>query len=83
VRDFAVNTPLTARQIGYEHQMRLDLPRLYYERFPSPMFSGRGAPYRVIGMVARYVAEVGGAYDTALMRVCRYFRYSLIVHSGI
>jgi hypothetical protein len=34
-------------------------------------------------MVARFVAEVGGAVDTERIRVCRYFRYSLTVHSGI
>jgi hypothetical protein len=37
----------------------------------------------MIGMVARSVAEVGGADDTELRRVCRYFRYSLTVDSGI
>jgi hypothetical protein len=47
------------------------------------MFSGRGAPYLVIGMVARSVAEVGGVDDNKLRRVCHHFRYSLNVHSGI
>jgi hypothetical protein len=39
------------------------------------MFSGHGAPYLVIGMVARSIAEVGGADDSELRRVCRYFKY--------
>jgi hypothetical protein len=46
------------------------------------MFSGSGAPYLVIGMVARSVAEVGGANTIEIRRVCRYFRYSLTLHSG-
>jgi hypothetical protein len=44
------------------------------------MFSGRGAPYLVIGMVVRYVAEVDGDNDNEPRRVCCYFRYSLTVY---
>jgi hypothetical protein len=55
----------------------------YIEPLPYPMFNGRGAPYLVIEVVARFAAEVGGAYDIELRRVRRYFRYSLTLHSGI
>jgi hypothetical protein len=35
------------------------------------MFSGRGTPYLVIGMVACFAAEVGGVDDIELRRVRR------------
>jgi hypothetical protein len=44
---------------------------------------GLGVPYRRIGMVNRSEAEVDCANEIELRRVCRYFRYSHTVRSGI